>query len=480
MRFFSRRRSSTDRSGGGLLDEPLLHLSGTDDWRIRDACEGLQVFGGTGSGKTSGSGKAVATAFLRQGFGGLILTAKADEPDLWRRYCEETGRLDDLIVIGADCGERFNFLDYEATRRGGGAGLTQNVTQLFMSVLEVLERRQGGNTGDPFWDRAMKQLFRNATDLVLLSGAGLSLASIYDIIISAPQNLEEVHDEQWQRHSFCFRCIEQGHEREKDVDQENDFAQTVKFWLKEFAGLSSRTRSNVVATFSSMADLLLRGVPRRLFCTDTTVTPDMCFEGRIILLDLPVKEFADVGQMAQTLFKYSWQRAVERRVVGTDTLPCFLWADESQLFATSFDAVFQTTARSSRICTVYLTQNLGIYRSTLGQPLTDSLMGNLMTKIFHANSEPATNQWASEVIARSWQFRGNVSTSLKGGGAPGEPLSRSAGASDTLEYDILPQEFTTLRKGGSDNDCCVDGILFQGGRKFKSGGRNYLKITFEQ
>ena len=45
------------------LETPLLHFSDSDPWRIRDACEGLQIFGGTGSGKTSGSGQAVARAF---------------------------------------------------------------------------------------------------------------------------------------------------------------------------------------------------------------------------------------------------------------------------------------------------------------------------------------------------------------------------------------------------------------------------------
>ena len=32
-------------------DQPLVSLAG-DPWRIRDACEGTAIFGGTGSGKT--------------------------------------------------------------------------------------------------------------------------------------------------------------------------------------------------------------------------------------------------------------------------------------------------------------------------------------------------------------------------------------------------------------------------------------------
>ena len=41
------------------LDEPLLWFS-NHPWRIRDALEGTAILGDTGSGKTSGSGKAIA------------------------------------------------------------------------------------------------------------------------------------------------------------------------------------------------------------------------------------------------------------------------------------------------------------------------------------------------------------------------------------------------------------------------------------
>jgi len=100
-------------SDGDLLDHPLLFLSETkagtfrrrvapaDPWTIRDACEGTAVFGALGSGKTSGSGQALARAFLSNNLGGLILTAKRDEAETWRRYCAETGRDSSLIPVSA-------------------------------------------------------------------------------------------------------------------------------------------------------------------------------------------------------------------------------------------------------------------------------------------------------------------------------------------------------------------------------------------
>ena len=42
------------------LDRVLLSFSKRDPWTIRDSYEGVQIFGATGSGKTSGSGATIA------------------------------------------------------------------------------------------------------------------------------------------------------------------------------------------------------------------------------------------------------------------------------------------------------------------------------------------------------------------------------------------------------------------------------------
>ena len=42
------------------LDTPLLELGEGVKWTARHAVEGTQIFGGIGSGKTSGSGQTLA------------------------------------------------------------------------------------------------------------------------------------------------------------------------------------------------------------------------------------------------------------------------------------------------------------------------------------------------------------------------------------------------------------------------------------
>src|SRR4051794_32221301 len=96
----------TERMGIDL-DMPLLTFSKTDAWTINDATQGVSIMGATGSGKTSGSGAAVAKAFLHAGFGGLVMCAKPEERRLWEQYARETGRLQSLVVFSPN-GYRYN------------------------------------------------------------------------------------------------------------------------------------------------------------------------------------------------------------------------------------------------------------------------------------------------------------------------------------------------------------------------------------
>jgi hypothetical protein len=214
-----------------------------------------------------------------------------------------------------------------------------------------------------------------------------------------------------------------------------------------------------------------------------------------------VKEYNELGQFAQVLFKFVWQRAVERRIPpridrkkAEETIrPVFLWADESQFFVNSYDALFQSTARSSRACTVYLTQNLPSYFAAFSGPNSrsevEAFIGNLQTKIFHANGDPTTNNWAADSIGRTrqMQYYGGMSETLARASGPAGGGNQSAGGSQVFEYLVQPQEFTMLRTGGEECDMKVDAILFQGGRRWIVPGKdgkprtqNHVRHVFSQ
>jgi hypothetical protein len=480
LRFLNRDEPPSDGDPFSL-DRSLLTLPGGDHWRIRDACEGTQVFGMTGSGKTSGSGKALAAAFLNAGFGGLVLTAKTDERELWEGWAREAGRTDDLCVVTADGPHTFNFMDYEVRRPGAGAGLTHNLVHLFQTIFEVGARQgEGGGEDSGFWRQATEQLLRNAIDLVVLATGRLSLELMCRVVLDAPRSPAMVQSKAWHAKSACMKAIVKAKGRDLPAARASDLEMVCRYWLNEFPGLAEKTRSIIMNMFTGMAESFLRHPFKRLFCQKTTIRPEQSFEGAIIVLDLPVKEYDALGKYAQVLFKFIWQRAVERRDIEQYPRPVFLWADEAQFFVSSSDAKFQSTARSKRACTVYLSQNLPSYVDELGgerhKPAVLSLLGNLGTKIFHANSDTETNHYAAEIVGKSLQRRlsSQMSTQDSGMGNQG------SGFAEIMDYELQPQAFTTLRKGGPDNDLRVDGIVYQGGRTWSATGKTYLPVAFEQ
>lgn len=509
------------------LDAPVLRLADVEretshDWSVRDAFEGVQVFGATGSGKSSGSGRALALGLLRAGFGGLVLTAKPTDAQDWagpNGYMRLAGRSDRPIVVGPPsrwneyrswgvevpaAGHQLDFLDYEFRRLSDvGINPSLNLVSLFETALEVGRPQEPGTASDPFWRDTFRQLVQNAVDLAMMADGAVSLPRIKDIVMSAPESQEAALSDSWRNsRSVCWECIQRAQARfdRNDIPtffDEEDLRQTATYWLIDLASLAWKTRSSVRTMFTAKVDFLLRSPLRQMFSptagshgdpTPRTFAPDESHAGRVIILDFPIKSFGEVGRFVQILYKTLWQMATEDRPVAVDETsgvllgqaPVLLWADESQYFVTARDLAFQLTARSKCVSTVYLTQNLPNYYAMIAgadnRSIADSLVGNLQTKIFHANGDPVTNRWASDVFGPAIHDFCNRSTSLISG-------ERSVGRSESFHAVVKESDFVCLRKGGPEAGGMVDAIVFQAGRRWDpedDRGGHVLRTSFEQ
>lgn len=465
------------------LQGPLLKFSQKDTWTIGDAVQGLAILGATGSGKSSGVAKDVACAFLANNFGGLVLTAKPDEVRTWIRYCKKTRRLKDLVIFSPEHPHRFNFLQHESEHGARGAGATFNLVSLFQNLLELKERKQRGSGSDPFWMDAARQLLTSSLD-VLGAAEEISLPAVYEMVTSVAESREEAISDDWAKNSFCGRMIEKaagnttlGPVREKDV------ALAIGYFLNEVPRMPEKTRGSVVMTLTSMAHPFLTGQLRELFCTTTTIKPQDTFDGKIIVVDLSVKEYRELGVFAQVLWKLCWQRAVETRS-GGNLRPVFLFCDEAMFFVTPDDIQFQATARSAKAASVYICQNisslysaLGGHAESLGRSLTNALLGNLTTKVLCNNDDAVTNKWAAEMIGQDWTMKESygASTGNKDGYGQG-----SANLSEERRYLVEPIEFTRMRRGGRENNGRVETIVYRSGAPFTATGQNHLYVAFEQ
>ena len=466
------------------LDRVITYLNENQPITIRDCVEGICTLGGIGSGKTSGSGRHFALAFLRAGFGGLVLCAKKGEAAAWREYAKLTGREKSIIEFNPISGEWcFPFLEYEARRKGEGAGYTENIVRLLMTAQEAIER---GNTDgeEAFWKRELAKLLRNAVDLLLLANRPISIPALAELVEHAPMSEEQALDESWLESSKLYQIIKEGDQLfdGRSKWEKADFDTAVTYWLEQFPAMPEKQRGSTLSMFTGLIDLFMRRPFRQLFGEKgggkRVLVPELSFSGMIILLNFPVKEFGDSGRAAQVVYKYLWQQAMERRPPEKKR-PVFLWVDEAQNFATEYDQQFQATARSSLVCTHYLSQNLPNYYAEIRNKYrVISLIGNLQLKISHANGDPETNTTVSDTIGKSWQEHINDSITTSTTGSEGG-VNVGESRHFSFDYDVPPQVFTRLAKGGPGNDFIVQAIVFQTGRMWNDGD-NFLIASFNQ
>lgn len=488
------------------FNTPILKFTPEDSWTLGDAFQGTQIFGATGSGKSSGSGQAIARQLLRLKLGGLVLAAVPDELPRWASYADDTKSLDRLVVLttperkdyllnpgqnepawrhetakrlsGVRFCHRFDALEYELNQGGQSPKITRNIVSLFVSALSSGDGSLGRSDG--YWMDALRELLTHTFDLLHFAGEPVRLGEANAIVCSAAASRDEAASRKW-RKSVCFQHLAKAFARQHTMtdEEKQDWQDTFVFWTTTFPGLAEETRTSIVSTFSTKATSLLRRPLRSLLCVsiDGHVRPERSRSGSVIIVDLPVKEYGETGRLAQVLYKTVWQRAMERPgVSGRDPKPVFLWADESQYFITPEDRMFQQTARSSRVATVYLTQNLPNYYAATGSSRFESdvqsLLGNLQTKIFHANGDPVTNEWAEKLFGR--RRLSDTSYTI------GEQVSAHSGPNDQALVPAV--EFTTLRMGGKHNRFLVDAYVFSGGRTWNSDAavETGIRISFHQ
>jgi len=398
------------------LDTELVRFGPNDKWTIEDAVSGVHICGGNGAGKTSGSGQTLAKAYLKAGFGGLILIAKNDERNNWIRYAKACGREKHLIIVSENGPWRFNLIQYELGRSGDPAGRVDSLVTTLMALVEQTGRRTTGD--DSFWQMAGEQLLRNALMVLVASRGEFSLLDLQKFIDAIPRSGEAVTSEAWKASEMALR-LEDARKAYEAVGRSADFEAIEHYLTVQFPSLADRTRSSVVYSLAAMLQDLLVGTSRELFSTGTNFFPEDSFDGAIILMDLPAA-LKRSHAIAQTLFKVVWQAAALRRMQAVDkrTRPVFLWADEAHFFVTEFDNRFQSLARAARVATVYLTQNISAYRAKLGSQnaadLTNWLLGLFQTHIFHAQSDPATIEHAQKLFGKReiTRFNDSASTSV--------------------------------------------------------------------
>lgn len=447
-----------------------------DDWTIGDSFEGTQVFGGNGSGKTTGSGALLAVKMLEAGYGGLVMTSKPGEAGRWLEMAKAAKRLNDVVLfLNKDQPRTFNFLAYHLHKDPDIA--SSDLAAILVGAARV---NSDNKKFEAYWEERMLLLAEKLIDLAR-AGKSLSIGTLRDILSIAPRKPDDLKKgAPWPE--LMEQILKQsGNTRE---------IQAARWHFEDrLLSVPDRQREGFVDPLFTVLAAFETGHIQKAYDPDPKslqfdpcLAPTECFDkGSIIILDLPTTVNKKNGRLAQVIYKQSWQLVLRGRDAGKDSdRPVFLWADEAQDFVIPADAKFQQFARSARVATVYLTQNLPNYHTAMSPEEAFSLLGNLQTKFFHANGDPETNRYAAELIGET--------TDRHMHGTQKE--DQDGNMIDTgMKYDredkglaargVKPGNFTVLRTGSDRHGGKIDAILFQAGRRWMGNGmRNWMDVVF--
>jgi hypothetical protein len=466
------------------LDERLLDWAAADPLTVRGLLNGgIAIFGGSGSGKTSTSGKAIGRSVVRYGnSGGLILSAKPEDLAMWRGIFAECGRQRDLIVFGSLKDKfRFNFLE-SVCNQG-----TREITRCIRTIGESLNCGDNSRGDDgKFFEAQEDRLIYNAVEVVKLASGKVSAPDLQRFITAAAYTPQQIASEAWQA-GYHNQSLKAAFERKKSAIEEHDYQLAVDYWLGEFPQMADKTRSSIVAGVMGPLHVFNTGIVRELVSTTTNITPKEMFEGKWILVNLPPAVWGDAGKFICAGWKYLTQRANLRREVAPGSRINVIWCDEAQQFLNSgFDSHYLAQCRSHMGCMVCLTQSLSSYYSAFkgesGRSLVDALLSNFHHKLFHALGDTQTAEWAAALVGRSLQTfvggssrdDGDMFDSMAGRN------SYSGSFSEHYEQILQNNAFVTgLRTGGPENRFLADAILIRTGMPF-SNGASFLHCTFSQ
>lgn len=463
------------------LDRPLFPWDARNDYTRRSLLQSLFVMGASGSGKTSGPGRHVARALIRdRKVGGLILASKPEDRAMWQAWFAEAGR-EDLIVFGPGGPHRFGLLDHES--RFGDA---RELAQCLMTVGETLGRDGEGDGQDPFWRQQYRRVLINGIEVVKRATGVVTPWGLQKFIAHAAQSPDEMKSPNWLAGPHQ-QCLELASRQPMTAVQAHDFALASQFWLGEWPALNDRTRSSILAGVLGLLHVFNTGVVRDLIGGESTISPAVLDEGKWVLVDMPV----GIHGVAGAFCAGAWKWAVQKHVLRRDAAPCSpitcLWIDEYQNHVTSFDATYLAECRSHHGYMVVLTQSLHSFFAAMtgrqGQHQAEALLTNFGTKIFTALGDTRSAEYASGLVGTALQVMVDTST------APPRDIYAelfTAGlvtrsTSTKWEPVLQPCAFLSgLRTGGPGrNDFIVDAVVVRGGDTF-ADGRGWRRAAFRQ
>lgn len=463
--------------GRDPLDDVFFTWPTKDPFTLRHLLRSVEVKGGTGSGKSSGSGKYITEAVVSHPRSTCFIVAqKPEDKAFYQRIFKRHGK--PLVVIEEGSRWRCNFLD---TEMKAGAD-TRGIVEFLTTLGEALD---GGSarTSDPFWKKLEERILFGAVEAVKQGTGRVDAPSLLNFLATAAYKPDRLKDETW-RGMFHSQVMDAAFRKQKSRIEQADFDLILSFWTNEFVNMDDKPRSSGLAGVMNTIHTFNTGLVRDVCSAETTIAPEAQDQGVSVLVNFPFAEYGPTGRFIAGGLKYKWQKHILRRHWNPRHYFNVMILDEYQESATEFDARYLAQCRSHGGAMFCLTQTIhSEYSAMSGQGhhhRADQLLSNFGTHIYHS-VDAETAKFASALLGHRREMFINYQP--KANLTMGEEIfgsARGTGSfSESYQPVLQPAVFTTGLRCGGPPDFCVDGIVIKGGEPFRNG-ENWQLVTFSQ
>lgn len=430
------------------LTSSLFRWPGTSrEFPVSEAVRGIQIFGATGSGKTSGSGAFIAQSILLHGIGGLILTCKKDDFTLWERFAKNTGVSDSIVRIGWDTNFCLNIFEFVRNN-------TDDPKNVHIEIADVMKDfffdREGGEV-DNFWTKSRELLVVNIIRSFVINDTPITIQNIYMFI-------GELYLLKKKAAKAIFISSLVG-----KTDDLN------KYFFESLPSLADETLSSTILTLEVQLGRYAHSKVGEMFMGKTNIDPRVMLSGARLVIDTPVERYGNEGLLINVLWKAVFEKMVLKHKDKKSELT-FKWEDEAHNTVTKRDALFNSTSRDKNQINVYCTQGVNNYllnAAKASEKSVSALLLNIGTKIFHQTTENKTFEIVKDLS-------GTTEIEKKREHKDSESKV-SVTTEKAKEEKIKRDEVIKLRKGGKETGFFVDAFVSQGGEE-----SNVFIVTFSQ
>lgn len=378
---------------------------------------GTVVFGAPGAAKTS----ATLKPFLRQCFefaaqdqqrkpAMLIMDAKAQLVPVVEELAAQTGRSDDLVIIGPRRNFKFNPLHVPHLDERAVAG----------RVFEILENLQGGQTdvGARWLNDAASDVLAATIGMVRISTGYVTFVDVLQVaqrtveMINHADSTADARKDYLTSSKKFFAAASARGVSPEEMEKLEYFAESL---FSTFANQKEDWRATFISEIRRVGKHFETPANAKLFCSPESELSIASFQdlinvGKVVVLeavDSIDKELATaLGILLKCEFKdVALSRPILVRTQNFNAVrPLVFMIDEYQEFGSAADAQLAGLGRESRVISMYATQSKAALVHRLGEKVEAVLMGAIRNKIFLGLENPDEHEWASKVCGLDWDL----------------------------------------------------------------------------